>query len=27
MAFELRFRKDISQLQSDAAHNTELKRT
>lgn len=27
MAFELRFRKDISQLQSDAAHSTELKRT
>jgi len=27
MAFELRFRKDISQLQSDAVHNTELKRT
>jgi hypothetical protein len=27
MAFELKYRKDISQLQSDAAHSTDLKRT
>ncbi len=27
MAFELKFRKDISQLQSDAVHSTDLKRT
>ena len=27
MAFELKYRKDISQLQSDAAHSTDLTRT
>ena len=27
MAFDLKYRKDISQLQSDAAHSTDLKRT
>lgn len=27
MAFDLKFRKDITQLQSDAAHSTDLKRT